>query len=127
MDANSLIEILSGRHFNMAERIERGIWPHPPLRFDDLVEQLAEVVSVQLWFPREFRPARPGEMVADVTVIERRGPENYVLHMQRSGPTGATIAASGSRLFTSPKFAASEFLKLEFRLPGDLDGWVVVA
>lgn len=73
MDKDSLTEILSGHHLNMPERVARGIWPHPPLRFGDLVRHLAEIVSSQQWFPAPFVAATPGEFVADVTAIERRG------------------------------------------------------
>ena len=126
MDANSLTQILAGRHFNMTERIERGIWPHPPLKFCDLVRHLAEVLASQEWFPEKFIPARPGHIVADVVVVERSGSRDYVVHMQSSGPSGFTIAGSGSRTFQSPDEAAEFFLHVAHRLPGDLDGWKVI-
>jgi hypothetical protein len=126
VDADSLTEILSGRHFSMPERISRGLWPHEPMRLGDLVRHLSGVIRSRPWFPALFCPAAPGEVVADVTTIERRGPHEYIVHVQRSGASGFTIAATGSSTFTSAEAAAAEFLRQEFRLPGDLDGWTIV-
>jgi len=126
MDDESLTEILSGRHFSMVERAQRGLWPHPPLRFDDIVGRLAAVLRERDWFPRAFTPARPGDAVADFTAVERRADGTFVVHGQRSGPTPATIGASGAKVFATAEAAAGFFLEAEFNLPGDLDGWKVV-
>lgn len=126
MDDKHLIEILSGRHFSMAERFERGIWPHPPLRLGEVVRCLAGVLREREWFPYEFVPAGPGGAVADITSVERCADGTFVVHIQRSGPTPATVGALGARPFTSAEGAAQFFLSAEFNLPGDLDGWKVV-
>lgn len=126
MDADSLTQILAGRHFNMPERIDRGIWPHPPLRFSDLVKHLAGVLTTREWFPEMFTPARSGDIVPDVVAVERRNSREYVVHMQSSGPSGFTVAGTASRSFRSPDEAAAFFLRVAFRLPGDLDGWKVI-
>jgi hypothetical protein len=64
-------------------------------------------------------------MVADITVIERKAANRYVVHYQRSGPSGGTIAAAGERSFRRPEAAAKFYLTAEFNLPGGLDGWTV--
>lgn len=125
MDADTLTELLSGKHLSMAERTARGVWPHPPLRFSEVVHHLARVIESCQWFPRPWAAARPGELVADVTVIERRAPNCYLVHGQRSGATGRTVAEQGSRTFESSDEAAEFYLRAEFNLPGDLDGWRV--
>lgn len=127
MDADTLTEILSGKHLSMPERIMRGAWPHPPLIFDDLVEHLAKIVAPHVWFPMPFRAAEPGDFVADLTAVEHRGPHEYIVHVQRAGPSGYTVAGAIERRFDSPRDAAAFFLRAEFRLPGDIDGWKVVA
>jgi hypothetical protein len=126
MDDESLTEILSGRHFNMAERAQRGIWPHAPLSFEAVVSHLSRIIRTRTWFPRRFVPAESGEAIADVTVIERRGDHDYVVHVQRSGPSGYTVAGRAARPFGRAEGAAAFFLEAEFNLPGDIDGWKVV-
>ena len=126
MDDATLLEILSGRHFNMHERVERGIWPHPPIAFAHVVHVLARVIQEQEWFPRAYQPGLRGQWVPDVTAIENCGAGCFRVHYQRAGALGNTIAAQGAREFSSAAEAVVFFLKAEFHLPGDLDGWQVV-
>ena len=56
----------------MPERIERGLWPHPPLKFSAVVGHLAQVLKSEKWFPREWKPAVPGESIWEGGVIERK-------------------------------------------------------
>jgi hypothetical protein len=121
-----LTAVLSGTHFSMDERIRRDAWPHPPLLLGDLIAHLARVVESRTWFPRPWSPAEPGSAVSDVTVIERRGPADFVVHFQRSGPSGVTVAEQGQQAFEKAEQAAAFYLKWELHLPGDLDGWKVV-
>ena len=76
--------------------------------------------------PATVRSVRAGEAVADATVIERRSDKLYLVHIQRSGASGYTVAERGTRAFTRAEDAAAFFLEAEFHLPGDLDGWKVV-
>ncbi len=126
MDEESLTEILSGRHFSVPERIERGLWPHAPLRLKDVIAHLSALIQTRPWFPKAFRPARSGELVADVTAIEHQKNGEYVVHYQRSSYSLLLHGASGSHRFKEPEDAAAFFLKIEFNLPGDLDGWKVI-
>jgi len=126
MDSDSLTQILSGHHFNMAERVSRGIWPHPPLRFDEVASHLATLIADRDWFPRPFVPAQVGGPVADSTAIERKADGMFVVYVQRSGASPHILAGRASREFSRSFDAASFFLQAEFRLPGDLDGWEVV-
>jgi hypothetical protein len=124
MDQDSLTQILSGHHFSMAERVSRGLWPHAPLRFRDMANHLARVITDRDWFPRRFVPAAVGETVADSTAIERRRDGTFEVHIQRSGSSPDILAERGSRVFDRAEEAAAFFL--EVHLPGDLDGWKVV-
>jgi len=107
---------------NMPDRIERGLWPHPPLKFEDVVRHLTRVLESEQWFPCEWKPDRVGEM----GVIERR-PWSYVYRCQRFHPTNPSVRADYMETaFETADEAARHYLKSNFNLPGDLDGWKVI-
>ncbi len=110
----------------MEERIRRGAWPHPPLLLRELVAHLARVIESRQWFPRAWDPSEPGKGVADLIVIERKSPREFVVHVQRADPSGFTVAERGERTFGTAAEAASFYLRWELHLPGDLDGWKVI-
>ena len=116
MDPDTLTQILEGHHFSMPDRIALGAWPHQPLQFSHLAQHLAKVIASREWFPKPFRAAAPGEFVADVTVIERKNPRSYVVHVQRSGASGLTVATASMDAFSNPEDAAAFFLRTEHRL-----------
>ena len=127
MDAETLTFLLRGGHMSMPERIERGLWPHPPLEFSEVVRHLAEVLRAGRWFPREWMPAMPGEFVWERGVIERKARWLYIYRTQRHHPLNPTVLAEqGSKIFLSPRGAAKHYLKWDLNLPGDLDGWKVI-
>ena len=112
----------------MPERIERGLWPHPPLKFPDIVRHLANVLESEKWFPREWKPAVPGEAVWEGGVIERQSSSRYIYRAQRSyAHNSHLVAEQGEKIFTSPEDAARWYLKWNLQLPGNLDGWKVTA
>jgi hypothetical protein len=128
MDSETLTFLLRGGHLSMPERIERGLWPHPPLRFSDVARHLASVLVSETWFPREWKPAVPGESVWEGGVIERQSQSRYVYRSQRHHPVVPNIVAGQSeKVFDSPEEVAIHYLKWDLNLPGDLDGWKVVA
>jgi len=86
MDSETLTLLLRGAHVNIPERIERGLWPHPPLRFSDVVQHLANVLESEKWFPREWSSAVPGESVWEGGVIERQSSSKYIYRSQRHHP-----------------------------------------
>jgi len=79
MDSETLTFLLRGGHLSMPERIERGLWPHPALKFSDVVRHLAQVLESETWFPREWKPAIPGESIWEGGVIERKAQWIYKL------------------------------------------------
>jgi hypothetical protein len=128
MDSETLTFLLRGEHLNMPERIERGLWPHPPLSFFDIVRHLAKVLESEKWFPREWKAAVAGESVCESGVIERQSPSRYIYRAQRHHPTNPCVLAEQTeKVFTSPEDAARFYLKWDLNLPGDLDGWKVIA
>jgi hypothetical protein len=128
MDSKTLTFLLRGGHLNMPERVERGMWPHPPLKLSDVVRRLASVLESERWFPREWKPAVPGEPVWEGGVIERQSASKYVYRAQRPHPAVPNLLAEETEeIFTAPQDAARHYLKWDLILPGDLDGWKVVA
>ena len=72
MDHKTLTLLLSEQHLNMSDRIARGLWPHSPLGFSDLVQHLAEILRQETSFPKPWRPHEPGQLVVEGGVIEKR-------------------------------------------------------
>ena len=127
MDSETLTSLLRGGHLNVPERINRGLWPHPPLKLSEVVAHLAKVLESERWFPREWKPAIPGEAVWEGGVIERQSPSRYVYRTQRhQAANPAVLAEQMERVFSSSADAARFYLKWDLSLPGDLDGWKVV-
>ena len=126
MDKTTLTDVLSGKHLNMEERARRGAWPHPPLRFSELGQHIVHELSSARWFPTAWRERAPDGPVADRTVIERQAPGRFVVRFERSGPA-MNLAEAGEKVFGTAEEAAAFYLRSEFHLPGDLDGWKVIA
>ncbi len=127
MDEETLTTLLRGGHINMPERIERGLWPHPPLRFSEILSHLTRLLRQHRWFPREWQPHCEGEPVNEGGTIERQGLDRYVYRAARAHPIQPYILAeSTERVFSSAEGAARYFLKWDLHLPGDLDGWKVI-
>jgi hypothetical protein len=127
MDSETLTFLLRGGHLTMSERIEKGIWPHPPLKYNDVLRHLTRLIEAENWFPHEWKPAVPGEPVNEHAVIENRSRFSYVYHSQRHHPTNPTLLAEQvAKTFFFSKKIARFYLKWELHLPGDLDGWKVI-
>ncbi len=127
MDAETLAYLLRGGRLSLSERIERGVWPHPPLKLSCLVRHLACLIKAEQWFPRPWQPAVPGESVWEGGVIERVSPGKYIYRTQHHHPLDPTVLAGyAEKTFTSSKRAAAWYLKWDLHLPGNLDGWQVI-
>ena|SRR6266568_6221680 len=127
MDRESLTFLLQGGHYNVEERVARGIWPHPPLQFDELVKHLGDVIQKGRWFPYEPKPSQLGGTVDEHGFIERVAPDYFIYHVQRALANNPNAVAESSQLvFATAEDAARSYLKWSLNLPGDLDSWVVV-
>ncbi len=119
MDSETLTHLLRGGHIDMPERIRRGLWPHPPLRLDDVVRHLVILVERHAWFPGTIeqvgldRPEADGGMT-----IENRGTGEFVCHF-------ADRSRHVRKRFRSPAEAAEFYVARALHLPGNLDGWRV--
>ena len=127
MDSKTLTFLLGGGHISMSARIERGLWPHAPLKFDDLVHHLAGLIKLQHWFPTALKSTIPDEPVWEGSVIERLSETRYVYHTRKRDPQNPLLmAAQSERVFFSAQEVATYYLQVNLHLPGDLDGWKVV-
>ena len=127
MDTESLDYLLRGGHYNVPDRIVRGIWPHPPMKMADLVSHIKSTLDRNRWFPYEWIPRKDGELIDDVTVIEKQAPDRFVVHSRCASVHDLRrIGRQAETVFESSEQAARHYLKWELNLPGDLDSWKVI-
>ena|SRR5215471_17298877 len=127
MDSETLTTLLRGEHIKVPDRIRRGLWPHPPIRFELVLAHLTKLIEANEWFPSEWRVHREGEAVDERATIQRIGPNKYVFRMSRAHPANPhLLSQSVEDVFNSAQGAANHFLRWGLHLPGDLDGWKVI-
>ena len=128
MIEKSLLEqLLRGGRVSMQERVARGAWPHPPLRFDELAEQVAALIQAETAFPRPWVAPEPGQPIYEGGVVIREAPNRFVYRTQRHHPLDPTVfVESAETVFRSADAAARHYLKWDLGLPGSLDGWEVI-
>ena len=127
MDAESLTFLLRGGHYNMEQRRERGIWPHPPLSFGNLVKHLVGILERERWFPFEPTARLEGEAVYEGVLVERQGVNRFACHCQRAHPLApGMVADQSTKIFNKAEDAACFYLRWNLNLPGDLDSWKVL-
>ena len=128
MTPDILTRILRGEHFNMEQRAELGVWPHPPLPYADVLRHLAHLLATETSFPRSWIAWQAGQPVFEGGVIERQGPHRFLYRAQRADAIRPQVLAETTEvLFPSAEAAAAHYLRWDLHLPGDLDGWKVVA
>jgi hypothetical protein len=127
MDSEVIIYLLKGKHISIQEREEMGIWPHPPLLFRDLIDELVKYLETNKWFPHEWVERRDGEIINNVAVIEKTDIGKFVYRSRAANPRDMTkIAAKTEEIFTSASAAAEYYLRNALHLPGRLDKWKVI-
>lgn len=110
----------------MSERIEKGIWPHPPLKYSELVDLLVKTLEVENWFPYEWRPT-PGEPIREGGIIEKQSHSKYHYHTYRHSPINPYLLAGQKTIeCTTAREAVQHYLYWDLHLPGDLDNWQVI-
>jgi hypothetical protein len=123
-----LTRLLRGEHLNMEQRAELRVWPHPPLRYAEVLCHLAHVLATESSFPRPWIAWQAGQVVQEGGVIERLGPESFRYRAQRADAIRPHVLAQTTEVqFSSAEAAAAHYLRWDLHLPGDLDGWKVVA
>jgi hypothetical protein len=127
MDSETIIYLLKGGRLNMEERKERGIWPHPPLLLQNIVDELFNYLQTHKWFPHEWVERKNGELIDDVAVIEKVNDKKVIYRARAASPYDLTIVtAKTEKTFKSVRVAAEYYLRNVLNLPGDLDSWKVV-
>lgn len=127
MDSKTIIYLLSGGHINIQERTEMGIWPYPPLTLNDLALELTNYVKGNRWFPQEWVERSNGEIIDNVTVIEKLSDNEFLYRSRRANPRDITLIASRTeKTFNSAEEVADYYLRTALGLPGRLDKWKVV-
>jgi hypothetical protein len=127
MEHETILYLLKGGHLSMQERAEMRIWPHPPLLFGDLVDELVEYLETHTWFPHEWVERKDGEIIDDVWVIEKTNDRKFIYRSRIADPYDMTkIAAKTEKIFDFATEVAEYYLKIALHLPGRLDKWLVV-
>jgi hypothetical protein len=127
IDDETLTFLLKHGHLDLQELLKHGVHPSRPLKLNDVVNHLAKVLQNEKWFPRYWEPEAEGEAIYEGIIVERKLPFLFVCHVQRHSPMNPTLLAERkSRIFFSAKSVARFYLKFDFGLPGNLDGWKVV-
>ena len=61
MDKETLLFLLKGGHMDMTTRIEKGLWPHPPLRLKECIETICEYLETNKYFPIPWVEKKDGD------------------------------------------------------------------
>jgi len=126
IDDDTLTFLLKHGHLNQQELSERGLDSSKPLKYADVVNHLAKVLQTEKWFPRCWEPEAAGEAIYEMIIVERKLPFLFVCHVQRHSPLDPTLLVERKRrIFFSARSVARFYLKYDFGLPGNLDGWKV--
>lgn len=101
----------------MEERIEKGLWPHSPLKYAQVLEHLTAVVQNQEWFPHDISTQIGGIIIQNIK-------NEFICHCLAYDAWGRRKRDKHYK-FRDAQDAADFYLKKELHLPGDLDGWTV--
>jgi hypothetical protein len=127
MDSETLTYLLYGGHINMPDREARGLWPHPPLRLEHVLDHIEGIVEQNEWFPRQWYPHQVGEPVDERATIQQAALGRFIYRVSRAHPTRpGVVAQTVEHVFPTARDAARYFLKWDLHLPGNLDGWTVI-
>ena len=127
IDDETLTFLLKHGHLDQQELLKRGIDPYQSLKYADVVDHLAKVLQTEKWFPRYWEPESAGQAIHEMIIVERKLPFLFICHIQRHSPLDPTLLVERKRrLFFSAGSAARFYLKYDFGLPGNLDGWKVI-
>ena len=126
MNPEILTFLVRGGKIRMPDRIESGLWPHPPLK-SEVEHHLCGILRPQRWFPHEWHPHKEVLAVYEAGVIERRGPSKYIYRAARAWPMHPFVVAEVTeKVFPTPEEAAAYHVPWGLHLPGELDGRRVI-
>ena len=111
----------------MEQRKEKGIWPHPPLLINDLINELVNYFQTHKWFPHEWVERKDGELIDDVAVLEKVNDKKVIYRSRAASPYDLTIITEKTeKKFKSIRKASEYYLRNVLYLPGTLDSWKVI-
>ena len=109
----------------LSDRIEKGLWPPPPLKFSDIVECLIRTVETETWFPLKWSLVE-GKPIREGGIIERKSSSKFIYRSYRHDANNSYLLAEQTeKVFTTSRDVVKYYLKWDLNLPGDLDGWQV--
>lgn len=127
MDQENLLFLLRGGHIDMPTRIEKKIWPHSPIRLNDCITVIINVLNHDKYFPQLWINRQNGELIDDTAIIEKINEAKFLYRYREASPSDLKkISISEEMVFKTAQSAAEYYLRNTLRLPGDLDGWEVV-
>ncbi len=127
MDKETLLFLLKEGHMDMLTRIEKGLWPHPPLYLKDCIIMITQALEQDKYFPYRWINKQDGELIDDVAVIEKINCENFIFHYREASPSNLKkISICEEKTFQAAQDVAEYYLRNVLHLPGDLDGWEVI-
>jgi hypothetical protein len=122
MDGETLTRLLRGEHLDMQQRLDSGLWPHPPLPYSSVLQHLVTVLRRERWFPYEWKAAAEGQPIDEQPCIEQREPGLFIGHAQSSRANKPFVVAHTTEIrFDSVEEAAQRYLRWALNPPGDLD------
>lgn len=129
MKRDTLNFLLSGGHLSMPERIGLGLWPHPPLKYADLVGEISRTLVDLGRFPLD-RASVPQGRVEEGMKISRISNSSYLCLSRVHDPRDPSVVIhEGGTEFRSAEAAAAWYLRWDMHItpdaPGNLDGWKV--
>lgn len=126
MDNETLLFLLKGGHMDMPTRIEKRLWPHPPLRIKQCVSVIMSALNNTSCFPSCWVERKNGELIDDFSCIEKTTDNKFIYHYREASPYNLKlISVNEQKKFNTAEEAIKYYLHHELHLPGDLDGWKV--
>ncbi len=127
MDSKTLIFLLKGGHINMEERIQKKLWPHPPIPMSLCIKEVVAYLKAEKYFPHPWIARKDGELIDDSITIELISDKEIIYRARAASPSNLTrITAQTEKNFSSAEKAVDYYLKNALNIPGDLDGWKVI-
>lgn len=109
---HTLTKMLTQGELSYSERQQLGLVNHPPLKYQDIINHLVNVIDQQGFFPY-----RRSELAREGGTIEQLGPSQYVYVYQRYYADRPVVAETREVTFCSAREAAEHYVKWDLCLP----------
>ena len=112
IDPEKLTKILEEPGMAYQERNKLGLVNHPPIKYQVIISHLAELIDSRGYFPSTI-----ATLSGEGSVVEKRGPSEYVFFSQRAYANRPVIAEQDETVFQTAMDAARHYAKWELGLP----------